>query len=484
MLIDNAVQLQNEISRNAYFTLGRDGSIRTQSALARFFQKIGDIFRSAEAVRAREDRLQAAIARMLDGGSPVNPSKTVLERRTMPNEAPAPAAGAGLQTTARLRMSDHILPFASSYVSKSCGGLSHEDQNRLLAAVTAHLRGFPELEAAAGDLEGLRRIVEETVDNMKSEGAYRAAPDTSSKNPTVVSQPQPQSVAVSSAPSGSPVPQNAPVRLTDQIAPLTSAFVAQTCADLTSSQRSRLIADVTAQLKAYPGLESAAGNLEGLRTFVKNCVEMLRPPALPPYAPRAVPQQLNELRGITRASVDPHSVMRQGTNCCFMDSVVNGMLQSPSGRRMLGGMLQNDGSMVIRGQRLPMRPAQSGLSSFEMTISQCLKSDGAWRPGLMGDASEFAMGLGLHQDFFIGSNGAYLLSGFDETEAVQEMLRGDRLMLIHQGNHYRTVLGANDGRLLLMDSNRSPTVYEVPFSALTDARLTVLDYPPQYRANP
>lgn len=481
MLIDNAVQLQNEISRNAYFTLGRDGSIRTQSALARFFQKIGDIFRSTEAVRAREDRLQAAIARMLDSGSPVNPSKTVLERRTMPNEAPAPAAGTGLQTTARLRMSDHILPFASSYVSKSCGDLSHEDQNRLLAAVTAHLRGFPELEAAAGDLEGLRRIVEETVDNMKSEGAYRAEPGTSSQNPTVVSQPQPQSIAVSSAPAGSPVPQNEPVSLTDQIATLTSAFVAQTCADLTSSQRSRLIADVTATLQAYTGLETS---LDRLRSIVENCVAALRPPALPPYASRAVAQQLNELRDIRPESVDPHSVLRQGTNCCFMDSVVNGMLQSPSGRRMLGGMLQNDGSMVIRGQRLPMRPAQFGLSSFEMTISQCLKSDGAWRPGLMGDASEFAMGLGLHQDFFIGSNGAYLLSGFDETEAVQEMLRGDRLMLIHQGNHYRTVLGANDGRLLLMDSNRSPTVYEVPFSALTDARLTVLDYPPQYQANP
>ena len=81
-------QLLQQIEQGSNFTLDAQGGIRTQSGVAKFFQSIGDAFRSLTeagrtAIAQRNERLQSALTEMLrnDGVLP-NLAETTLPART------------------------------------------------------------------------------------------------------------------------------------------------------------------------------------------------------------------------------------------------------------------------------------------------------------------------------------------------------------------------------------------------------------------
>ncbi len=79
MTITNSSQLLSQIAQNKGFRIGDDGQLSTQSSVARFFSKIGDVFKSWTTagkieIAARNAAIEAKMLEILSADEPVVPN--------------------------------------------------------------------------------------------------------------------------------------------------------------------------------------------------------------------------------------------------------------------------------------------------------------------------------------------------------------------------------------------------------------------------
>ena len=85
MRIESGQQMFQHIENGGNLKLNSEGQLETQSAAGRFFQKIGDAFRSLSAsgraaIETRNTRLHEAMADMVRRDALVNPAQAEIQR--------------------------------------------------------------------------------------------------------------------------------------------------------------------------------------------------------------------------------------------------------------------------------------------------------------------------------------------------------------------------------------------------------------------
>jgi hypothetical protein len=101
MQIQNSQSMIQHLESGGNFTLDKQGQLETQNAAGRFFQKIGDAFRSITssgraAIETRNAHLNTAMANMLRDNTLVNPARNEIPHSAAPSRADSFAARFGM----------------------------------------------------------------------------------------------------------------------------------------------------------------------------------------------------------------------------------------------------------------------------------------------------------------------------------------------------------------------------------------------------
>ncbi len=192
---------------------------------------------------------------------------------------------------------------------------------------------------------------------------------------------------------------------------------------------------------------------------------------------------------LTPAQISAQTILRQGTstNTCFMISVLNSLMTTERGRAILRNSLTADGRLHLPGEsnwdgtvsrRGSSTDPYRTFSRLEHSAGVIYQShDALWRPGRLGMAGEFAGLFGMTVVPYRTEDGDEWLQGTvsseRDIETIAHHLNNDRMVLLHQGNHYMAVVGTEPGGLILRDSLHGEDRH-VPLRALAATR-TVID---------
>lgn len=111
MKIENSQMLQTQMDLGSSFKLDNQGNIKTQGKIGEFFQAIGDKFRSAETINARNENLMVAMGTMLKGGdaaAPLNGPKNLAAPPAMDAKERATALQSAQKAIIQGAISKHI----------------------------------------------------------------------------------------------------------------------------------------------------------------------------------------------------------------------------------------------------------------------------------------------------------------------------------------------------------------------------------------
>ena len=246
------------------------------------------------------------------------------------------------------------------------------------------------------------------------------------------------------------------------------------------AERKELLLYVCEHMRAFlPGLkEDIERNPSVLRQSVTGFVNGLsgseKPSAPPEETPRSA--SLNRVRDLTAQDIRPDTIIRQGQNTCFMISVLNSMMISERGRRMLTDALGSDGRMTVGGQsfRSPKEtngsftPLEHSLGAAYLVHGKDV--DPRWQEGGLGDALVVARMFGMK------------LQSQDRVEdwspeIIRSFLDAGQMVLLYSGVHYTAVVGVDGDRLIVRNSLDMGTEEYVDVSTIGDSRLQVFAYP-------
>ena len=175
-------------------------------------------------------------------------------------------------------------------------------------------------------------------------------------------------------------------------------------------------------------------------------------------------------------NIAPEAILRQGKNTCFMLSVLNSMMISEQGRRILAGALGSDGRMTVGGQAFRSPDETNGsFSPLEHSLGAAYKVYGAevdphWSEGSLGDALVVAQMFGMK------------IQSQDRVEdwspeIIRSFLDAGQMVLLYSGVHYTAVVGVDGDRLIVRNSLDMGTEEYVDVSTIGDSRLQVFEYP-------
>lgn len=192
---------------------------------------------------------------------------------------------------------------------------------------------------------------------------------------------------------------------------------------------------------------------------------------------------------LTPAQISAQTILKQGTstNTCFMISVLNSLMTTERGRAILRNSLTADGRLHLPGEsnwdgtvsrRGSSTDPYRTFSRLEHSAGVIYQShDALWSPGRLGMAGEFAGLFGMTVVPYRTEDGDEWLQGTvsseRDIETIAHHLNNDRMVLLHQGNHYMAVVGTEPGGLILRDSLHGEDRH-VPLRALAATR-TVID---------
>lgn len=148
MKIENSQMLQTQMDMGSSFKLDNQGNIKTQGKIGEFFQAIGDKFRSAETINARNENLMVAMGTMLKGGdaaAPLNGPQNLAAPPAMDAEGRATA----LQSAQKAIMQGAI----SRHIEATYGDQTKGVQDAILRQIstlasTSNARNLTELKSA------------------------------------------------------------------------------------------------------------------------------------------------------------------------------------------------------------------------------------------------------------------------------------------------------------------------------------------------
>lgn len=245
-------------------------------------------------------------------------------------------------------------------------------------------------------------------------------------------------------------------------------------------ERQELLRYVCEEMQAFmPGmredLDRNPGMLKQTVTDFVNALSGDEKPALPPETtPRSA--ALHRTRTLTGKDIRPDTLLLQGQNTCFMISVLNSMMTSERGRRILAGSLGSDGRMTVGGQSFHSPYETNGsFSPLEHSLGAAYQVHGAdedpgWREGGLGDALIVArmFGMKLQSQDRVGDW---------SPELIRSFLDAGQMVLLYSGVHYTAVVGVEGDRLIVRNSLHSGTEEYVDVNAIRDSRLQVFEYP-------
>ncbi len=157
MRIESSQQMFQHIENGGSLKLNNEGQLETQSAAGRFFQKIGDAFRSLSAsgrasIETRNATLHAAMADMLRQNTLVNPAQT---------DIPHPMTDQAQRNEFTMRLS---LAQEASRLPQECRAAA-----RNLALHVLHSKGMPE----QGSPASINREVQATMRHIQQNPTLR-----------------------------------------------------------------------------------------------------------------------------------------------------------------------------------------------------------------------------------------------------------------------------------------------------------------------
>ena len=269
-------------------------------------------------------------------------------------------------------------------------------------------------------------------------------------------------------------------RLSSEIYMAAEELVGRKFPDKSEAERGEMVLYVCNEMQAFlPGLTDTVQNdPTRLRQYVAEMVNGLSGSEKIASGPdeTARSSSLNRTHALTARDIRPDTLMTQGQNTCFMVSVINGMMLSAQGRRILSNALGPDGRVTINGQSFSSpgenNPSFSALEHSLGAAYQVYGSeiDPGWTEGQLGDALVVTQMFGLKtlsqnnvQDWNSGQ--------------IRNFLDEERMVLLFTGRHYMTVVGVEGDRLVVRNSLGSGSEHYIDKDALVDARLQVFSYP-------
>lgn len=488
MRITTSDQLQQYRAEGRHFTLNRQGQLETQSSFMHLLEKIKDAFRSLTpsgraAIENRQAALQAAMDNVLLQGTVINAARTPLARPSAASSRPlsgatgntsaqssasesvrtgnAPAAGAGQN----MALMAEVHEMAESEIARLYPDLGEEVRNLCSLAVSERMQSFLHDADVSGGVNRsvLREIVFGVIDD-------------------IVGQTDPKGTgasSVSDTSAGIGISEKEK-REENEIRTTAEALLRGRFPQKSEAERKTLLTYVCNEMQAFmPGLrEEIDRNPNLLKQTVTDLVKGLsgnEKPALPPEpTPRSA--SLHRTRTLTAQDIRLDTLLVQGQNTCFMISVLNSMMTSEKGRRILADSLGSDGRMTIGGQsfRSPNETNRS-FSPLEHSLGAAYQVHGAdvdsdWQEGRLGDALVVARMFGMK------------VQSQDRVkdwspEIIQSFLDAGQMVLLYSGVHYTAVVGVEGDRLIVRNSLDPGTEEYVDVSTIGDSRLQVFEYP-------
>lgn len=213
----------------------------------------------------------------------------------------------------------------------------------------------------------------------------------------------------------------------------------------------RLKKAVEDQVAALSGLERTASGVE--------------------ETPRSA--SLHRTRTLDARSLRADTLLTQGQNTCFMISVINSMLTSEMGRRILANNLTPDGRLEMGGLSLRhMEGNNPSFSPLEHSLGAAYREYGgeSWSEGQLGDAVPVAQMFGLTTE-------SQNLVGDWSAENIRGFLDAGRMVILHAGVHYMAVTGLEGDRLVVRDSLDMGYERYVALNDVQNEHLQVFSYP-------
>ena len=510
MRITTGDQLQQYRAEGWHFTLNRQGQLETQNSFMHVLEKIGDAFRSITssgraAIAARQAALQAAMDDVLLQGAVINAARTPLPRPSAASSRPlvgatgnasarssasepvrtgnSPAAGAGQH----MALMAEVHEMAESEIARLYPDLGEEVRTLCSLAVSERMQSFLHDADVSGGVNRsvLREIVLGVIDDIigqtdpKGTGSSSAPGTSAGTVSSTAFAPNRSSAQVSDASAGVGISEKEK-REEEEIRTTAETLLRGKFPQKSEEERKTLLLYVCNEMQAFmPGLrEEIDRNPNLLKQTVAGFVNGLsgsEKPALPPEpTPRSA--SLHRTHTLTAQDIRPDTLMIQGQNTCFMISVLNSMMTSEKGRRILADSLGSDGRMTIGGQSFRSPNETNGsFSPLEHSLGAAYQVHGAdvdsdWQEGRLGDALVVARMFGMKvqsQDRVMDWS----------PEIIQSFLDAGQMVLLYSGVHYTAVVGVEGDRLIVRNSLDPGAEEYVDINTVGDSRLQVFEYP-------
>ena len=463
MRITTSDQLELYRAEGRHFTLNRQGQLETQSSFMHLLGRIRDAFRSLTSsgrasIAARQAALQAAMDDVVLRDTLINAARTTLPR---PSTERGSAGNVSLQSSSGasagefMAVMTEVHDMAEAQIARLFPHLDEEARNLCALSVSERMRSF----LCDADMSGgiSRDVLREIVSDVVRDVARQDAATSSG-------------VGASGREEG----------MDAQIRTMAEAQLSVKFPQKSGAERKELLLYVCEQMRAFlPGMrediERDPSLLKQSVTGFVNGLSGSEKPSIPPEQTHRS-ASLHRVRDLTAQDIRPDTIIRQGQNTCFMLSVLNSMMISEQGRRILAGALGSDGRMTVGGQAFRSPDETNGsFSPLEHSLGAAYKVYGAevdphWSEGSLGDALVVAQMFGMK----IQSQDRV---GDWSPEIIRSFLDAGQMVILYSGVHYTAVVGVDGDRLIVRNSLDMGTEEYVDVSTIGDSRLQVFAYP-------
>lgn len=497
MHIESLDQMRRHLEAGGFLTLDGQGRLETQGAVARFFQKIGDAFRSLSAsgraaMAERDAAVSRAVDEMIRRDALVNPGRM---------EIPRPAGRAAAAAAARLQVMEEVRAMAAEELEGLCPQLDGKERALCEERVFERMHGFLyDADLSGGiDMEVLRGMVSDVAKNVVKDGVR----PLSSGNSSDKKAPVETGSSVSSPVSGESSPDPAPDAAAPSSSLVQAEYVETELYDMTTRYLGwnfpRLSEEERFQVALAVNQDMAENTLPSLRgedgTVPRKMLQQSAADTAERLVARLMPDRLatglhpapqgrtRDVTDLSSGNIAPEAILRQGKNTCFMLSVVNSLMTTEQGRGMLRRNMTSDGLLRLPGENVWDGTIQhEQLSRLEHSMGAAYKGhDALWNYGSMGLAGNFAELFGMVAVPYRMQGGEEkyqerLSGGGDDIAIISRHLNNGRMVILFENGHYMTVVGTEEGGLILRNSLTGKQERR-SVGSLADSLIDVFAYP-------
>ena len=470
MLITSYAEMKAHIDNGGHLSLNRRGELQTQSRFMHFFQRIGDAFRSLSSaglthIKIRNANLRAAMEDMERQDTIINQVRTEIPRPAV--LPPMPTLFAENKISPLEGLKKQLQAIAHDAINRMCPHQDTDTRAVLYEKVMESLRDLPELAMqVGGDTRFLHENVEECIKTLLSNSPNQPSFEQNSDLSQNASSPM------------------------DNVRSTAIHILSQELPQLNANSRNALAAKIVNQFQSVSDVIPQLSK-EDLHTMVRDSIKE----HIASLSVTASPTQASvfPLRTLQRAEdINANSILTQGHNTCFMASVINSMMTTEKGRKLLKENILPGGKLWAEVQKDPSKTpwiSHPSFSKLECLLASAYKPhDPFWKEGDIGIAIEVAKLFGMTSACYNMSQRPTTreemamaeyqiqLPRPNAVETIRQRLEEGKMVLIRHNLHYRAVVGT-DGEQLILRNSLGGNIERVPINLLDEAEIDVLEYP-------